>query len=84
MTSLTEARFIISASVILVAALFDFFVLFIGTSLDKEVTMFILTALNTNGIVAVVQYWIGSSKGSTDKDSTIAALRTGPTGPNRG
>lgn len=84
MASLTEARFLISASVILVAALFDFLVLFVGTSLDKEVTMFILTALNTNGIVAVVQYWIGSSKGSTDKDSTIATLRTGPTGPNRG
>lgn len=74
MNKLLEERFIISAAVIILAALYDFGVTFFHPVLDKELLTVILTALNANGMIIAVQYWLGSSKGSNDKTEMIATL----------
>ena len=77
MERLLEQRFLISAAVIFIAGVYDFAVTFWHPAIDKELLTVIMTALNANGIVVVVSYWLGSSKGSNDKDSTINQLSKG-------
>lgn len=70
----TEPRFIISMAVILLAAVYDLAITFCSIRLDKELATVILTALNANGLVVVISYWLGSSSGSKDKDAQITQL----------
>jgi hypothetical protein len=69
-----EQRFLISAAVIIIAGVYDFAVTFCHPAIDKELLTVIMTALNANGIVIVISYWLGSSRGSNEKDATIANL----------
>ena len=73
-----DERFWVTVAAIGMAGLFDFAVCFFPIRIEKELMTVILTALNTNGFVVAVQFWLGSSKGSQDKDATIHELSKGP------
>lgn len=73
-----DERFWITIVVVVIAIAFDTVVYLVPTRLDANLVSVILTAVNLNGFVVAVQYWLGSSKSSQEKDSTIATLSKGP------
>lgn len=69
-----DERFWISITVIFVAAAFDMVLYLLPTKADTNLISTIVGVLNSVGLVAVVQFWLGSSKGSQDKDATISNM----------
>ena len=74
---LKEPEFIIVILVILLAFTVDMVAYFFKTQLDHDLVVQILTTFNGGGFIASVQYAIGSSSGSKDKDAAIASLANG-------
>jgi hypothetical protein len=72
--SLCDPRFIITFLAVGLAGSYDVAVTFLHPAIDKELMTVILTALNTNGLVTAVNYWLGSSHSSQAKDDTIHQL----------
>ena len=72
--SLFDPRFIITSLALGLAGSYDLAVTFLHPAIDKELMTVILTALNTNGLVTAVNYWLGSSHSSQAKDDTIHQL----------
>jgi hypothetical protein len=74
MTELKDPRFILSMTVIFIAALYDLCVSFLHPTADPNLIGMILGVLNGGGFAAAVQFWIGSSASSKEKDTAIANL----------
>lgn len=71
---MNEPRFIISLVVLLLAAAYDGLVTFFHPQADPSLIGAVFGVLNTGGFAVVVQWWLGSSKQSTEKDQTIQNL----------
>lgn len=69
-----DERFWISIAVIAVAFAFDMMLYLVPSKADSNLISTIVGVLNSVGLVAVVQYWLGSSKGSQDKTDIISQL----------
>jgi len=74
MDKLKEPQFILTVVVVFLAAVYDFGVSFFPMHLDSHLEDVILTTLNLNGFVVVVQYWLGSSAGSKEKTEQMTRL----------
>lgn len=72
-----DERFWVTMVVVGCAFVFDVLVFLVPSKLDARVLDVLLTALNINGFVVAVQFWLGSSKSSSDKDATIHQLTKG-------
>jgi hypothetical protein len=71
---MVEPRFIVTLLAIGLAAIYDLGITFLPIHIDRDLMTVILTALNTNGLVVAIQYWLGSSNSSQSKDETISTL----------
>lgn len=69
-----DPRFIVTLAAIGAAVVYDLAITFIHPVLDKELMSVILTALNGNGLITAITYWLGSSQGSTAKNDVIKDL----------
>lgn len=72
--SFSDPRFIVSITVIALAAIYDFAISFFHPSADANLIGAILGVLNAGGFAVAIQFWIGSSSGSKEKDVTITHL----------
>lgn len=84
MDKLLEQRFVLSALVITVAAIYDFCTTFMHPLLDKEMLMVIITSLNGSGLLVILNWWFGSSKGSADKDAALTTVINDSVAKNNG
>lgn len=71
---LKEPQYVVVLLVISLTFILDLLAFFCKLSLDRELVIMILTAFNTNGFVTAINYTIGSSAGSKEKDQHIAQL----------
>lgn len=69
-----DERFWISMAVLTVAFAFDVMVYSLPSKADTNLVATIVGVLNTVGIMGVKEFWLGSSKGSQDKDATISNM----------
>lgn len=75
---LQDPRFLISVLVIVAALLYDMTITFWKPLADPNLVGAILGALNTGGFAVAIQFWLGSSSGSKEKDDQIRALTEKP------
>lgn len=71
-----DERFWVTLAVVLGVLGFDMLVYLVPGHLDTNLVSALLGILNAQGFVQVVNWWFQSSKSSTDKDQTIAAIAT--------
>lgn len=72
--TLTEPRFILSMAIIVLAVVYDMLITFFHPAADAHLVGAVFGALNTGGFAVAVQFWIGSSASSREKDTTIKNL----------
>ncbi len=69
---LTEPRFLLTIFLLLVAVAYDFAITFWKPVADPNLIGMVFGILNGTGYTATVNFWLGSSKSSADKDQTIS------------
>lgn len=74
LAGLFDQRFVVAVLTIVIVAVYDFAVTFFHPVIEKELLTVMITALNANGLIVAIQYYLGSSKGSTDKNPPIKQL----------
>jgi len=78
MEKLREPSFIVVIFVIILAFVLDLVAFFFPTPIEHDLKVMILTTFNTGGFMSAVNYAIGSSAGSKNKEAEIARLTAKP------
>jgi len=74
---LKEPQYIVVFVVVLLTFTLDVIAYFFKTSLEHDLLVMILTTFNGQGFITAINFAIGSSAGSKDKDEKLAQAANG-------
>ena len=69
-----EPQYIVVSVVVVLTFILDLIAYFFKTSLEHDLLVMILTTFNGQGFITCINYAIGSSAGSKEKDQHIQEL----------